>query len=667
MGKGKGFLVLIFLLLLIYSIYNFLFSCKFFPRNTFDSQLLLFWDYTALHNLIPNKDILYPYGILFYYKNVSIIFSFIYVLLFPTLAILTLLTFKKIIKNKILIYLTFFSFIFFILKYTGIEVFNRYGILLGISVLLSFVYNKYLYVPRSYSFLFGCLIGFVLSIVTDIGLYILSLFLFFSFFIPIFNNRINTLKTSKYYIHLAFTVIFFLIGILTVLLPIVLFYMKLENLSTYVEHSKYLFDFQLYSKTPFLPSLRSTENIFNFVVIIFTVFVLSYKRIILKEKTTFITYIQISIIVSLFLLLQKSVIRSIDIQITFLAFILYMFLFLEIITFLKDRINTFLLYAYYLLALFILFSIMGLRSFNTTSIYFYKPLELSMLKGNIQSFLTHKQTICLSQNLDKYKDNKTYQNILMFINRNAQDKKLLIFDYLTDPIFYVLLNQKSPFYFEVFGSSPIYAQHQIVDELNKRNTDFVILNINMLRVKDNVPDYMRTYFLLKYITTSFVPVRKIGNYYILMRHRSKDFFESDFFKNDVDLQKYFLDIDLKLIPQSEGLYKSKYLSGSEVLVSGSLDAINQYLAKQEISENDVFLVVNSKEDTDKKSHFFTLETGDYLKTTVSFSACSKKNVCIVNLSRIPIFYKMRKIKRIYSEGALEDSFQLIRSKNKIFW
>ena len=212
--RKKIYTGFIFLVLFIYSLYNFLYLCKFFPHDTFDSQLLVFWDYTVLHNFVPNKDVMYPYGLLFYYKNTSIFFSVIYVFLFPTLSILTFLALGKIIENKIIFFTTFLSFIFFILKYTGLEVFNRYGLLLGISILLSFICNKYLYIPKLYSIVLGCIIGFLFIIINDVGLYIISIFIFFSFFIPIFNNGLAVLKTRRYYVHQTFTIIFFLTGIL---------------------------------------------------------------------------------------------------------------------------------------------------------------------------------------------------------------------------------------------------------------------------------------------------------------------------------------------------------------------------------------------------------------------------------------------------------------------
>lgn len=636
MDNGKLYLGAIFSLLLAYSLYNFLFFCKFFPRDTFDSQLLIFWDYTALHNLIPNIDIMYPYGLLSYYKNTSIIFSLIYILLFPTLATITLLSLKKIIKNKILIYLTFFSFIFFILKYTGIEVFSRYGLLLGISVLLSFAYNKYLYIPRLYSFFFGCLIGFIFSIINDVGLYMFSIFFFFSFFIPIFKNGVGVLKTHRYYIHQAFIIIFFLVGILIGMLLVLFFFIKLENIATLFDNSKYLFYFPIYSKTPFLPSLRSTENLFNFMAVVATVFVLSYKRVILKEKNTFLSYIRVGIVISLFFLLQKSVIRSIDTQITFFGFLLYTFLVLEILNFFKNKVRLILLYAYYSLAFFVLFFIIGLRSLSATSIYSYKSINLNSITGNVQSFLTRKQTLCLSQNLRSYVENKTYKNVLTFINKNAQGKKPLIFDYLTNPILYILFSEKSPFYFEVFGSSPLYAQESNIKYIEDNRIKYIIYNTDTLRIKDNVPDYARGSIFFKYIINNFRVLEKIDNFIILKKTEGENY---DFFRDEdltmfSDFKNYLLNINLGSIPRSEGIYKNKLLGSLRMTQS-----------KYSFNSKDKILLVRPKNGVRNKKLRITI-VSDLDTTTVEFDSCTRNNLCIINLANIPLFYKERKIKEI---------------------
>ena len=639
--RKKTHIGFIFLILLVYSLYNFLCLCKFFPHDTFDSQLLVFWDYMALHNIVPNNDIMYPYGLLSFYKNTSIFFSIIYILLFPTLSILVFLALEKIIKNKVLIFSTFFSFIFFIFKYTGIEVFSRYGLLLGISVILSLAYNKYLYIPRFYSFFFGCLIGFIFSIINDVGLYMFSLFLFFSFLIPIFKNGVGVLKTHRYYIRQTFNATFFSIGILIGLLPILFLFIGLENLATVFGHSRYLFDFPIYSKTPFLPSLRSTENIFIFTVMIFTIFLLFYKRIILKEKSTLLSYFQLGIIFSLFLLLQKSVIRSIDTQITFLGFFLYVFLILELINFLKNRISFGLLYVCYLLALFFLFNIFGLRNFSSTGIYSYKPVEQNLFGINIKSLLKDKQSLCLSRNLDMYRENRTYKDILSFVRKNAQGEKPFIFDYLTDPIFYILFNQPPPFYFEVFASSPSYSQESNIKYIKDNRVKYVIYNTDALRIRDDVPDYARESILFKHIINNFRVWKKIDTFIILRKiEEDYDLFQDNDLAIFPDFKNYLLNINLGSIPRSEGIYKTELLKSSKMVGP-----------EYPFNSKDKVLLVKSKNGHKNKK--LRIRIVSDLDTTVEFDSCIHNNQCVINLANIPLFYRGRVIKKInYDSNAI---------------
>lgn len=642
-GKEKIYLLITFLFLFLYSLYNFLFLCKFFPQDTFDSQLAIFWDYTALHNFFPNLDVMYPYGFLFYYKNISLFFSLIYILLFPTLGILILIAFQKVIKKTICIYATFLFFIFFIFKYTGIEVFNRYGLLLGISILLSFIYNKYLYIPKPYSFLLGCLIGFISSIINDVGLYIISIFLFFSFFVPVFNKGLNILKTNKYYIHQFLTCIFFSIGVLIGILPIMLFFIKLENLSTLFSNLRYLIDFPLYSKTPFLPSLRSVESIFSFAAVIITIFFLSYRRIILREKNTFLSYMRVGIIVSVFLLLQKGVIRAIDIQITFFGIILYMFLILEIINFLRTKVHHNLQCGYYLLCLFALLYMFNLRNFNVTSIYSYKLLKQNLFTLNFKSLLMDKQEKCFSQNLDAYRNDKTYKGILSAINQDAQGEKPFIFDYLTNPILYILFSQKSPFYLEAFAASPLYAQESNVKYIEDNLMKYVIYNTDTFRFKDNVPDYMRGSFLFKYIIKNFRVLKKIDNFIIFKKEEISDY---DFFNDDnlmsiSGFKNYLLNIDLESIPTSEGIYKNKLLKSSKII-----DIKFPFNSK-----NKAFLITTK--DTARNKKMKVAIISDLYTTNVEFNPCIHNNLCIINLANIPLFYKDRVIKNInYDPNAI---------------
>lgn len=635
-GKKNIYIILTFLFLLLYSLYNFLFLCKFFPQDTFDSQLAIFWDYTAIHGFFPNLDVMYPYGFLFYYKNISLFFSIIYIFLFPALGTLALITFKKIIKKTIYIYVSFLLFIFFILRYTGIEAFNRYGLLFGISILLSFICNRYLYIPKLHSFLLGCLIGFIASIINDVGLYIISVFLFFSFFVPIFNKGLNILKTKRYYVYQFLTLVFFSIGVLIGILPIIVFFIKLENVQALFSNLKYLVDFPLYSKTPFLPSLRSSESVFSFVAVIITISLLSYKRIILREKNTYLSYIRIGIVFSVFLLLQKSVIRSMDIQITFFGIILYMFLIFEIVNFLKTKMNHKLQFGYYLLCIFVLVYMFNLRNFDVTSIYSYRLLKHNLFTLDFKSLLMDRQKKCFFLSLDVYRNNKTYKSVLSTINHDAQGEKPFTFDYFTNPIFYILFSDRFPFYFEVFGSSPLYAQQSNVKYIENNLVKYVIYNTDALRFKDNVPDYLRGWFLFKYIIKNFRVLKKIDNFIVFKKTEISDydFFNDNNLINIPGFKNYLLDIDLGAIPNSEGIYKSKLLKNSK--------KVN---IKFPFNSRNKALLITTKDTARNKKMKVTIISDSYT-TNVEFNSCGRNNFCIVNLANVPLFYRDRLIKKI---------------------
>ena len=109
----------------------------------------------------------------------------------------------------------------------------------------------------------------------------------------------------------------------------------------------------------------------------------------------------------------------------------------------------------------------------------------------------------------------------------------------------------------------------------------------------------------------------------------------------MEFKKYILNIDLDSIPLSEGQYKYKYLSQNDnkKLISGTETAVNSYLMNNNISSDKLFLVLNQKEKLNKKnSSFLKIITRDGYSTSVMFKNCSN-NPCIINISKIPLFYK----------------------------
>lgn len=259
--------------------------------------------------------------------------------------------------------------------------------------------------------------------------------------------------------------------------------------------------------------------------------------------------------------------------------------------------------------------------------------------GNIRSLLTRKQASCFSQNVSSYRENKTYKDVLALINKNSQSKPI-IFDYLTNPIFYVLHNQKSPFYFEVFASSPLYAQQQIIRELSKFDTDFIIFNTNMLRIKDNVPDYARNSILFKYILNNFKVLERVKNFIVFKKTADKnfDFFADEKLNEVADFKNYLLSVDLGSIPSSEGLYKNKLLE-------------NKVINPKEFITKDKIIILRSKNSTKNKKLMITLES-DLEDTTIEFNNCIKDNPCIINLANVPLLYKDRIIKEIKYDSSL---------------
>src|SRR3989344_9145653 len=180
--------VLLFIILSAVYFKDFFLSCVNYLNLSFDSQIPLTWDFTSLSNVLPYKDIYFPYGILFYFKNNSFL-ELIYFFL-PTILFLSIyITFKRIFRSKLLALASLVSFYLFIYKYTGIENFSRYGIILSLALLLSYLFYKYSVISVKLSFFLGILIGCIFSLVNDQGTYAFLLFIFLLAISPVLRKE----------------------------------------------------------------------------------------------------------------------------------------------------------------------------------------------------------------------------------------------------------------------------------------------------------------------------------------------------------------------------------------------------------------------------------------------------------------------------------------------
>jgi len=500
--------ILAFVFLLIVNLKDCFFSCVNYLNLSFDSQIPLTWDFTVLNNMLPYKDIYFPYGLLFYFKNTSLYISLIYFFLPILLFFSVYIVFKTIFKSRIITFIAFVSFCLFIYKYTGIENFTRYGIILSFTLLISHFFYKLRIISFKSAFLFGILVGGIFSLVNDQGIYSLLLLIFLLITVPVLRG----LKKMHYVKYLLSRLIACGLGLVLGLLPLFVF-LNVNNMTNeFYLFIKHLSDFPLYAKTPFIPFSTTIDNLFAFASLFIAIVVLSYKIFFSRTKLSFISILEISLIFILVMLEQKSVIRSIDKQITFIAFILYVIMFSELI---KNKVSNLIIYSYFaIIYVFILLGI-GLHPFINYKLSFDGNLVRSFFSTNMENFLVKKSKLCLSNNLNRLTEEKNtkLEKVKNIIEEDSK-KPTKIFDYLSDPAFYILFNQKPPYYFTIFEATPLYAQKSNVKYIEENKVKYVIYNEDIVRLQDGVPTQIRNKFLFSYVLKNFEILSKVDNFII---------------------------------------------------------------------------------------------------------------------------------------------------------
>lgn len=649
-------LILIFLLSFLFSAYNALHSCQFFSTLGFDNQIITTWQFTSLVGLMPYKDVYFPYGILFYFKNTNVIFALLYLFLTSLLFSGIFLTLRKLWKKRIFAYTFFIAFIVFINFYTNFLVFSRYGIVVLVSLLFAYTFFKEAYLGRIKTLFLGMLVGLLFSLVNDQGIYSIVVFGIFLLANPLLHRGVGDLKKIGYYIYLIQDAAIFFLGICVGFFPFFLYLMSYGMLGQFSSSILHIADFGLYAKTPFIPYSMTQDNVFVYVSLFIAIFLLTYRIFTERKLVTTNLYLQLALIIVIILLEQKSFVRSISTQITFVAFLLLLVLVNTLDSFLEKRnVSVKKRLVSYIVILVIVFNF-GLQSINSSQSPLGLSRDLSLYAANNE---------CLQNNLS-LTNNSAYEYIKGLIRKDAKDPK--IFNYLGDPIFYALFMQRPPYYFTVFEASPLYAQKANIQYIEEEKVRYVIYNLDIAPIADGVPDYARGNLLFKYILNNFDYYQRKDNFIILKKKADGDIFNSQALQKDTDFRQHLLDVNLAAIPRSEGIYKLKALGGNKVLVSGSNEDVSNYLKRHSLSSSQLVLLLEPEAYLhETKEMTVELHTRDNLKTTVSFYRCTIGKTCIVAFSNIPLFYKERIIERIIVDKDFEGKIKLIKNGSDLLW
>ncbi len=606
--------------------------------SNFDLQTFLTWYYAASRNLIPYKDLYYPYGLLSYYRQENIYFSLIYIFISVLAFNVTFYIFKIVFKQNFLSYAVSIIFLVFILLIPGLETFNRYGVSFALTLIISYVFfvTK---TSKKILFALGFIISTIFWMLHDQGIYAYIIFavFFFSKEINKFMLYKNKLRFFGEFFKNTFS---FLFGCFIGLFIFLIYLIKHNAVSEFWYYlTVSLPEFPVLSKTPFFNFLFTFNNLFSIAVLCLSIFFVIYKLLKKRKKSLFM-YIEIGLIILILLFEQKNVIRSISISFTFVSFALLFIVLFDFIILNKKNIRGLkpLKLTYLLILLFI------------TIVFYFSNY-------NFNTFFTNKN------------NSSTYNSHIAVINklRTYSQFNNKIFSFPGDPIFYTLLKQIPPYFTSIYEASSEQSQQRIIDYMKNNNIWYVVINIGNKSIQDTVPNYIRGVYELKYILNNYSVKDTVSNFLILERNSNKDFFTKS---NDYKVQEYInylLNVNLESIPYSEGIYKSRSLINNIIIINASNSRLlNEFLNKNVVNSKNIVLVVKNNINS-AKSIQISVKSENDLSTNVNFKSCDLK-FCYINLSNLPLFYKNRRIKSInYNDNSLVGLIKVNDNSIKELW
>lgn len=619
--------------------------CTIYSKVDFDSQALLVWAYNAVEGMNPYEDIFYPYGILFYLKDHNFFLHILNFLISPILITICYFVLKKLYasrKKAILLLACFFLFVMFA---TGVDTFNRYGILAIISSFMAYATYSNKLLTKKLIFSLGVLGGLIFMLITDQGIYLFLMSILFIVIFHVFNKEFKLRK-----ILISFLIYFF--GVIIGLLPFLIFLSLNNSVGYFLDAIIKLTDISLYAKTPFFHSLKSPNNIFIFTVLLPTIFILGHK-LANKIKKNYNFYLQLFLAISLLIFLQKSIIRSIDNQLTFIALLLLFTLMKDVEDFLSNmriKYNKLIYFCFGLLLVLL-------------TVFFNNPQSVS------RKALYGKA--CMNENINHLTSRNENYKFLVEELKKKSGFKGKIFSFPSDPILYILFDQSTPYYSNNYDSSAEYAQKKQIEYMENHEIDYVIYNQNIVSLQDEVPNYIRTSEEVRYIFLKFEIIQEIGNFVLLRKSSlTVDLFNNNILKNNSKLKSYFSAISLANIPLSEGLYKSKFIytnKNKSVFSSKSLEYFNNYLKANNINSlNKILILTFDKYESSENLSRLKIYTDEGYSSEIVFNRCKLHNACIINLVNIPLFYKERIIKKVEIDN-FEGAIELVNNYESIFW
>lgn len=600
-----------------------------FTNLGFDAQTILTWDYAARAGYLPYKDTFYPYGILQYYYESSLFAQYTLLVLCSFYFFFAYISFKRLTRNTVVSCLLLLSYFLFVVRLTGFQPFVRYGCSVTYALIAATVFAQKTALSKKQIALLGMGVGLCTALFLDQGFYAYVVFL------ALFSLRYLQQKNKKGFFVLLVN---FGGGLILGAAPLFIYLFSTNSLIPFYKTLLHLPQLTEYAKTPFFSSIEKSENIFLLLTLLFSLIKLAYQLFIEEKKYEYEHYIQLGVTIALGLVMYKNTVRLIDREITFIAFLVLVVILLG----LKNEFNKWFIrekFFYWYIVVFSLYIV-------------FQPF-FAVVHFRERVFVSES----INEQIQHLSDEESgYESV---VNKLKEDPSFSgkVFSFPTDPIFYPLFNQKPPRYLQIYDGSPEAAQRETISYIHDSRINTIIYNLSVHALQDSVPDYLRANTLLKYIIINFEPAYTVGNFLILHKSVSPNFFQSK--ATPAALQHELLHPNFGMIPISEGRHKSHLFENLEPLAIGTAGSLSQKLSENFQAGSAIVLTADCMNDAVATVLFTTVEG---IQTTVSFD-CRVTEPIILKLERVPLFFYPYTLKEVAYSKNLTDMALYKNSKD----
>lgn len=486
--------------------------------NNWDSANLSFWGYLISKGDRPMVDFWYPYfgqylfnlkfpyGAIFYYVNISLIFIFLL---------------YGVIKNtKGYAGIIIVILILLLVKANTIPAFERY--LWGVNLILVYVaIDRGLKIDYLNKIIFNCLTFFLFFFEPSLVIYSVPAIFFLIILDFVIYKKINFIDRITDFISIIF------------ILTFILFLKKVSPIY-----------FDALIENFILTSLGSSYgsypiNKFNFYTYIIFLYLVIGFYFIKSSSTKQIGAVILSVAIYIIsILVIKDSLRPIGRQLDSLIIFLSFFIIFHIST-KKIYINFFI---GIIIAWVILFTSSHRPSYNLES---YKKL----LSNNIDLIGEHDkiQEYRIAQySIDRLSDYKSTIDLYENLSNNGIFNNFYVYGDI--PLLYLVAETKYPFIQNIYNSSPYKAQEKIVNWLIINDINYIVFDSSQL-TWDGVQNVVRTSIIFNYINFNYKFYYKYKNFIIFKKTNFTHNNASEIiniFSNQVNLGKIYNNLSKKI-------------------------------------------------------------------------------------------------------------------------